>query len=252
MKKQCIWVLLGAMVMAAWDASAAGSARIAVASNFLGPARALAAEFKRGGGEDVDFSAGSTGMLYTQILNGAPFDAFLAANAEEPQRLEQQGLSVAGSRFTYATGVLALWAASPGDLSGDGAVLLRTKQGASLAIANPKTAPYGAAAMATLQTLVVDRSHWRIIQGENISQAYQFVATGNAQFGFVALSQLREAGVKSGYWQVPGNLYPVIRQQALLLKHGERNAAAQHWLKFLHSPEARKIMREIYGYGEED
>ncbi|MEK6747903.1 MAG: molybdate ABC transporter substrate-binding protein [Pseudomonadota bacterium] len=231
----------------------AATARVAVASNFLAPARALAAEFTRLYGDTVALSAGSTGMLYTQIINGAPFDILLAANVDEPRRLEQQGLGVAGTRFTYAIGTLVLWTTTHArDLDGDGAEILRARRGLTLAIANPKTAPYGAAAHAVLRALGINSTQWRIIQGENISQTYQYVATGNAQFGFVALAQLREAGIRDGYWRVPSDLYPPLRQQAILLKRAEKNSVARHWLEFLRTPEVRKKISENYGYSSEE
>ncbi|MDH4275110.1 MAG: molybdate ABC transporter substrate-binding protein, partial [Gammaproteobacteria bacterium] len=142
--------------------------------------------------------------------------------------------------------------ANPRTFDGDGAKVLRTARGLRLAMANPKIAPYGAAGLASLQPLGVDLGHWTILQGENIAQAYQYVATGNAHYGFVALAQLREAGVRDGYWRVPTESYPPIRQQAVLLKRAEKNRAARRWLAFLRTPEVRKKLADVYGYGNEE
>jgi molybdate transport system substrate-binding protein len=194
-------------------------------------------------------SFGATGAFYAQIRNGAPFQVFLAADAKTPERLEQEGLAVAGTRFTYATGQLALWSAAPGRVDAQGEVL----RGASferLAIANPKLAPYGAAAMQTLDKLgLLPALQGKLVQGENIAQTFQFVASGNAALGFVALSQVRarEPGARGSAWLVPAELHEPIRQDAVLLAAGRENAAATALLLFLRGESARAVIRE-FGY----
>lgn len=210
---------------------------VAVASNFLGPLQQIAAEFEAAGGEHVRISSGSTGKLYAQIVNGAPFDLFLAANDREPERLEAAGLSVPGRRVTYARGVLALWLPGAGAEAGDDPrALLTADTTGRLAIANPRTAPYGAAARAVLEDWDVLTSYaGRILQGDNVAQAYQFVATGNAAAGFVALSQLLDpAHPPAGrYWRIDTANYPPIRQQMVLLRRATDNPAALAFWRYL-------------------
>ncbi|WP_242521758.1 molybdate ABC transporter substrate-binding protein [Motiliproteus sp. SC1-56] len=223
-------------------AGQAAETRVAVASNFTTTAKALAADFERRTGHRVRISFGSTGKLYTQIYNGAPFDVFLAADAARPARAEREGLAVPGTRFTYARGKLALW-------STDDAPEQRLRQGAyqRLAIANPKTAPYGAAATRLLEQLGLAALRDRLVMGENIAQTYQFVATGNADLGLIAVSQLDRAR-PGHHWLVPESLYPPIPQQAVLLKQGERSRAARAFLDYLDQPPAQAIIAG-YGYG---
>lgn len=229
----------------------AGEATLAVASNFLEPVQSLAQTFEQQTGHKLRISAGSTGKLYAQIVHGAPFDMFLAANSREPQRLEAAGKTIAGSRFTYALGRLALWAPS---LYTDGMSLeqaLRDTQVQRVSMANPKTAPYGAAAMEALEKLhLLSSLKGKIIRGENVSQAYQYVASGAAQVGFVALSQMKssKAPAEPSYWLVPHELYSPIEQQAVLLLDAKDNAAAQEFYAFLKSPQARSAI-EGFGYG---
>ncbi len=227
--------------------------RIAVASNFLMPARALADRFEKTSGRDVVISTGSTGKLYAQIVNGAPYSVFLAANITEPQRLEADGQAVAGSRFTYATGRLVLWSLAPALFTGgDGAELIRRADFRRFAIANPRTAPYGIAAVQTLRALGLDPGTLgpRLVRGENVSQTYQFIASGNVDAGFVALSQVNNSdrSAEGGYWLVPADLHAPIEQQAVLLVRAAADAHAKAFLHYVQSPEARELIA-AYGYG---
>ncbi|MBI5109103.1 MAG: molybdate ABC transporter substrate-binding protein [Rhodocyclales bacterium] len=230
-------------------AAHADEVQVAVAANFTAPARRVAAAFEKHSGHKVQLSFGGTGKFYAQIKNGAPFDVLLAADDETPARLEQEGAAVAGSRFTYATGRLVLWSAKPGYVDDKGAVL---KQGnfKHLAIANPKLAPYGAAAVEVLAALkLVDTVRPRFVQAENIAQAHQFVATGNAELGFVALSQVMQDGRlgAGSAWVVPANLHKAIRQDAVLLDKGKGKPAAEAWLGFLKSDKANAVITS-FGY----
>lgn len=221
--------------------------RVAVASNFIPPARALGELYEQQTGHRVILIPGSTGKHYAQIVQGAPFQAFLAADAERPRLLESRGLMVAGSRFTYAQGKLVLWSPETGLVDSEGEVL---KHGdfRHLALANPRLAPYGEAAQAVL----VARNLWqplqeKMVRGESIGQAYQFVASGNAELGFVAYSQVYLPGrpFQGSAWQIPVELYPPIEQQAVLL---EDTAAARGFLEFVASAEGRQLIKE-FGYG---
>jgi molybdate transport system substrate-binding protein len=227
--------------------AAADTVQVAVASNFAQPMARIAAAFQRDTGHQLRISSGSSGKFYAQIASGAPFEVFLSADDEIPQRLEKEGLAVAGSRATYAIGTLVLWSPRPGYVDGKGEVL-RGSGFARLAIANPKTAPYGAAAREVLER----QGMWqvlqhRLVQGESIAQAYQFVASGNAEMGFVALSQVRnESGETTGsLWLVPQTLYTPIRQDAVLLSKGK--AAAGQFMAYLRSPKAAAIIQS-FGY----
>jgi molybdate transport system substrate-binding protein len=233
------------VALAAGDA-AAGQTNVAVAANFTDAVKEIAAAFKKSSGHDAVLSFGSTGQLYTQITQDAPFQIFLAADAARPKKAVDEGLGVADSRFTYAIGKLVLWSKTPSLVKGE--ETLRKGAFTKLSIANPTAAPYGAAAVETLQALeLYDGLKPKIVQGNNISQTFQFVDTGNAELGFIALSQL--AGNDAGSrWLVPQNLYKPIRQDAVLLKKGAGNAAATAFMSFLKGPEAKAII-EKYGYG---
>lgn len=236
------------MAFAALNA-AAEEAQLAVAANFATTAKALAGEFTRASGHRLTLSSGSTGKFYAQIKNGAPFDVFLSADEDTPSRLEKEGLAVAGSRFTYAVGKLVLWSPQAGLVDDKGEVLQGTMF-KRLAIANPRLAPYGAAAQQALEKLGLwTAMQSKLVQGENIAQAFQFVASGNAELGFVALSQLRESDkAKAGsHWVVPATLHAPLRQDAVLLARAERNAAARKFLEYLRSAPARELVRS-YGY----
>lgn len=228
--------------------------RLAVAANFLEPIETLVARFERDTGHRVLTSSGSTGKLYAQIVHGAPYDLFLAANAREPRRLEREGYAVRRSRFTYALGVLVLWLPEGGgDPATDAQTAFDMARPRRVAIANPLVAPYGAAALAVLESW--DALHQRtrqIVRGESVAQAYQFAVSGNAGAGFVALSQIVASPRRLGgrYWRVDDALHPPIRQQAVLLKSGAGNAAALAFMEYLRSAEARDAIAS-FGYGLE-
>lgn len=245
-------------ILVAWVAawlpmgSHAAEVQVTVASNFTAPMQVIANRFEQDTGHEALLSFGSTGKLYAQIRNGAPFEVLLAADEVVPAKLEDEGLGVVGSRFTYATGSLVLWSGKEGYVD-DQAKVLTQRPFRHLAIANPKTAPYGAAAMATLTQLgLADSVRGKLVQGENIAQTYQFVASGNAELGFVALSQLLEDGEigQGSAWVVPAAYHPPIRQDALLLAKGRGNPAAQALLDYLHSAKATEVI-QAYGYDRE-
>jgi molybdate transport system substrate-binding protein len=240
-----------ALLAAAVFACTAGAAEVhvAVAANFSAPMKDIAAEFERDTGHKVVASSGPTGGLYTQIRNGAPFEVFLAADEGTPAKLEREGAIVPGSRFTYAVGRLVLWSAATGVVDGEGAVLKRNAF-RHLAIANPKTAPYGLAATQVLERLgLAEAVRPKLVEGTNISQVYQFVASGNAELGFVALSQVYKDGRlgAGSAWIVPAELYEPIRQDAAILASGRDNPAAQALADYLKGPKAAAVIR-AYGY----
>jgi molybdate transport system substrate-binding protein len=223
--------------------------RMAVAANFTAPMQKIAAQFEKDTGHKAVLAFGATGKFYAQIRNGAPFDLLLAADAETPARLEKEGAAVAGSRFTYAIGRLVLWSARP-DVVDAGGEALRKGSFTHLSIANPKLAPYGAAAMETLAALgLKDAVQPKLVMGENIAQAFQFIATGNAQLGFVAMSQVYEDGkFKSGSaWIVPDRLHSPIRQDAVILDKGRNKPAVEAMVRFLKSNQVKQLIRQ-YGY----
>ena len=223
---------------------------VAVAANFAEVARALESEFERNGEHSIDLVIGSTGKLYAQIMNGAPFDVLLAADQERPRRLEEARLSMAGSRRTYAIGRLVLWSPDPQRLAGDGVAVLRGGEFRSLAIANPRLAPYGAAAAAALQALgAYGELRSRIVMGENVGQAHAMVASGNAELGLIALSSVRRPGSAAlgSIWELPADLYSPIRQDAVLLARAMDNIAARAFLDFLAGAFAIQLI-ERYGY----
>ena len=230
------------------SAALAGQAHVAVASNFAIPMKVLAAQFEQTTGHTLTLSSGATGKFYAQIKNGAPFDVLLAADDETPARLMREGDAV--QRQTYAIGRLVLWSARPDFIDASDAVL-RQNRFARLAIANPKLAPYGAAAVEALAKLkLTDNVQGKLVIGENIAQAYQFVASGNAELGFVALSQVMQDGklTSGSAWLVPTSLHSPIRQDAVLLKRGENNAAARALFDFLKTPAAALTITRSYGY----
>jgi molybdate transport system substrate-binding protein len=233
------------------SAAAAGAeeAQVAVAANFAAPAKRLAQEFSRHTGHKVVLSAGSSGKFYAQIKNGAPFDVFLSADEATPRRMEEEKLAVAGSRFVYAVGKLVLWSPVPGRVDPHGEVL-RKAAFKRLAIANPKLAPYGAAAQETMEKLGVwNALRPRLVQGENLAQTFQFVFSGNADLGFVALSQIQQEGriIAGSYWIVPHALHAPIRQSAALISRAGGNPAAKQFLAYLQTAPARETIR-AYGY----
>ena len=223
--------------------------QVAVAANFTAPARALAEVFARTTGHEARLSFGATGAFYTQIKNGAPFDVLLAADDERPARLEKEGDTVAGSRFTYATGQLVLWSAKPGLVDDEGAVLKHGQFG-KIAIANPKNAPYGAAAVEAMNKLGLAATlQPKLVTGESIGQTFNFIATGNAELGFVALAQVLDGGkLKSGsMWVVPAQYHAPIIQDAVILKRAANNPAAKAWMELLKTPQSKALIRS-YGY----
>ncbi len=223
--------------------------QVAVAANFTEPAKALATVFEKTTGHQAKLSFGATGAFYSQIKNGAPFDVLLAADDERPKRLEAEGDAVPGSRFTYAVGQLVLWSAKPGFVDGKGQVL-KNGQFNKLSIANPKNAPYGAAAVQAMEKMGLAASlQPKLVTGESIGQAYNFIATGNAELGFVAMSQVLQGGeLKSGsMWVVPAALHEPIVQDAIILKRAAGNPAAQAWMALLRSPETQAFIRG-FGY----
>jgi molybdate transport system substrate-binding protein len=241
--------LAGLLALIACHAVQADEVQVAVAANFTAPMQKIAAAFEQDTGHKAVLAFGATGKFYAQIVNGAPFEVLLAADDETPAKLEADHRTVPGTRFTYATGKLVLWSAQDGYVDGQGQVL-KTGNYAHLAIANPKTAPYGAAAIETLNKLgVAGRVQGKLVQGENIAQTLQFVSTGNAPLGFVALSQVyRDGRFTSGSgWIVPDHLHGPIRQDAVILARGGANPAAKALASYLKSNKAREIIRS-YGY----
>ncbi|MGO4475086.1 molybdate ABC transporter substrate-binding protein [Massilia sp. 2TAF26] len=227
----------------------AGEVQVAVASNFTAPMQKIADAFAQDTGHKAVLAFGATGKFYAQITNGAPFEVLLAADDETPARLEAEKQAVPGTRFTYATGKLVLWSAKEGYVDSQGKVL-QDGHFAHLSIANPKAAPYGAAAVETLTRLKLHQHlQPKIVQGENIAQAHQFVSTGNAELGFVALSQVsRDGRFTSGSgWIVPESMHSPIRQDAVILLKGAANPAARALSDYLKSDKAKGIIR-AYGY----
>ncbi|MDE2606499.1 MAG: molybdate ABC transporter substrate-binding protein [Burkholderiales bacterium] len=241
--------LVGLLLALAGAAASAGQVQVAVAANMAAPMKKIAADFARATGHEAVVVLGSTGKFYAQIKAGAPFEVLLAADDTTPAKLEREGLAVPGTRFTYATGQLVLWSADPSMVDAKGEVLRQPPRG-KLAVADPKLAPYGAAAMETLTKLGV-LAAWRpqIVQGESIGQAYQFAATGNAALGFVALAQVMADGriTKGSAWIVPGTLHAPLKQDAVLLQTGQSNPAATALVQYLKSDAARATLRG-FGY----
>lgn len=240
-----------AVLLSAALPARAGEVTVAVAANFAGPLQKIAEGFTAATGHVLKASAGATGKFYTQIVaGGAPFEVLIAADDETPKRLIAEGHAVAGSSFTYAIGQLVLWSATPGLVDEQGAVLGQASRFNKLAIANPRTAPYGAMALEVIRARGLSEAiRPKLVTGESIAQAYQFVATGNAEIGFVALSQVAVPGkpISGSLWTVPQHLYGEIRQDAVLLKAGEKNAAARALLDYLKSAPAKAVIA-AYGY----
>jgi len=227
----------------------ADEAQVAVAANFAEPIKAIAAVLEKTTGHKLKITLGATGKLYAQITNGAPFDVLLAANTDTPVTLEKDKLTQPGSRFTYATGKLVLWSADAAKVDAKGDVL-KNGNFRKLAYAAPKIAPYGAAALQVMEALGLQAALApKLVQGESIGQTFTFVFTGNAELGFVAMSQVLEGGqLKSGsMWVIPQNLYRPIQQDAVLLKHGAGNPAAQALMTLLKSSNIKDLIRS-YGY----
>ena len=228
---------------------AAGEVRVAVASNFAPTLHELTRDFEKATEDRVLVSSGSTGKLYAQISNGAPFEVFLAADVARPRKLELEGAAVEQTRFTYALGRLALWSTRP-DVVDDTGAVLRLGGFSHIALANPRIAPYGTAAMELLKGLDLwGTLESRMVFGENVAQAFSFVSTGNAELGFVALAQVMglDDGSRGSFWVVPRRLHPPIEQQVVLLAAGRDNPAAIRFVSYLRSQAARSII-ERSGY----
>lgn len=249
MKPACARTVVVLTMLIFPAAVAAGQVSVAVAANFTAPMKLIAQQFQQETGHAATLSFGATGQFYAQIRNGAPFHVLLAADARTPSKLIEEGLGIAGTQFTYAVGKLALYSAQPGLVDGEGEVL-KTGSFTKLAIANPKLAPYGYAANEVLDALGLSQAVApKLVEGANIGQAYQFVASGNATLGFVALSQIMQNGQisKGSAWVVPGALHSPIKQDAVLLKNGAGNPAAQALLKYLQGNAAKAVI-ESFGY----
>lgn len=246
---QAIVLLISLTVLCLSTPVMAAEVTVAIAANFTGPMEKIGPMFEKATGHKLVIAYGTVGKFYAQIKNGAPFEVLVSADETTPIRLEKDGLAIPESRFTYAVGKLVLWSAKPGVVDDKGAVL---KRGGfkHLAIANPKMAVYGAAAQEVMKKLgVADALQPTYVTGENITQTYQFVASGNAELGFVALSQIYKNGIfaAGSHWLIPAALYPPIRQDAVLLVRGRENSAAKAFLTFLKGAEARKVI-QAYGY----
>jgi molybdate transport system substrate-binding protein len=238
--------LIAALVV---SSALADEVQVAVAANFTAPIQAIAQQFEADTGHKLVASFGSTGQIYTQIKNGAPFQVFLSADDTTPGKLEQEGEIVSGSRFTYAIGTLALWSPKEGYVDSKGEVL-KSGQYQHLAIANPKAAPYGLAATQVLAKMgLTEATRPLLVEGQSITQAYQFVSTGNAELGFVALSQIYKDGklASGSAWIVPAQLHDPIKQDAVILNKGKGNPAAQSLVDYLKGPKAAAVIKS-YGY----
>lgn len=240
-----------ALAIAALGAQSAlaDEVQVAVAANFTAPIQAIAKAFEQDTGHTLVASFGATGQFYAQINNGAPFQVFLSADDTTPAKLEKEGAVVPGSRFTYAVGTLALWSATPGYVDDKGEVLKRQNY-QHLSIANPKAAPYGLAATQVLDKLgLTEATRSRLVEGQSITQAYQFASSGNAELGFVALSQIYKDGklTSGSAWIVPAALHDPIRQDAVILNKGKDSVAAKALVDYLKGPKAGEIIQS-YGY----
>ncbi len=227
----------------------AGEVNVAVAANFLGTAKKISSAFEQKTGHKIILSAGSTGQLYAQIRNGAPYDCFFAADSERITKLEKDGFVADGTRFIYALGSVALYSAEPEYVDGKGEIL-HTGKFDKLAIANPKTAPYGRAAIEILHKMrLYSQISDKLVYGQSVAQAFQFVASKAVKLGFVAISQLIEAGdkLKGSYWVVNPSFYEPIKQEAALLRKGESNKTAVEFMEFTKGTEARTVIK-TFGY----
>ena len=237
------WILLSLLLAPSADAE---PVTVAVASNFIVPMTELVAAFEQSTGQAVQVSAASTGVLYAAARNGARYAALLAADSERPRRLEQEGIGVPGTRFTYAIGTLVLWSADPELADSDCRPVLDDLGNRRLAIANPVTAPYGSAARSFLrQAGLWEQVQDNLVYGQNIAQTLQFVATRNAALGLIAASQVNSEQLPKAtcQWAVPAGMHPPIEQQAILLTHGADNKTALAFLEFVGGPEGRAIIR---------
>lgn len=249
------WLMLvpsiatGLLAILPLTAACAAEAKVAVAANFTEPAKEIATLFEQATGHKLVLSFGATGPLYAQITQAAPFEVFLSADKKTPAKAMADGHAVQGTQFTYAVGKLVLFSTTPSLVTGE--QTLRIAKFSRLAIANPATAPYGTAAIEVMKTLGVETTlASRLVYGQNIGQTYQFVRTGNAELGFVALAQIA-ATDDGSRWIVPGDMHTPILQDAVLLKAGEGNSAARAFIAFLKSKQARAVIQKFgYGSGE--
>ena len=242
-----IFFTVAALVMS--STARAGMIQVAVSANFTAPMQQIAANFEKETGNTVQLTFGATGKFYAQIKNGAPFEVLLAADDQVPERLAKEGFGVASSCFTYAIGKLVLWSATPNFVDSNGEVL---KQGhfQHIAIANPTLAPYGAAAMDVIGKMgLLPTLQERIVLGDNVAQTQQFISTGNAELGFIALSQVLKDGKINGgsMWLVPPTLYHPIRQDAIILSKGKGKPAVDALMTYLRSSKTTAIIKS-YGY----
>ena len=236
------------------EAVSAEEVRVAVAANFTPTLKEIALHFDQDTGHTTLISSGSSGKFFAQIKHGAPFDVFFSADVTRPQLMEEEGLAVPGSHFTYAIGQLTLWSHDPSMIASNGVSTLLKGPFEHLAIANPKTAPYGQAAQQTLVALGLwNQVKERLVQGENIGQTFHFVFSNNAQLGFVARAQVMDPKINGigSHWDVPEDLYEPLRQQAVLLIQGQQNEAAKAFLRYVKGAKARSIIKK-FGYGLEN
>ena len=250
-RKQGCAHLIAAMILLVWFFPAmADEVRVAVAANFIAPMQQIAPRFERATGHRTVLSYGSTGKFYAQIRNGAPFDVLLSADNTTPARLATEGFATTETQFTYATGKLVLWSPKTKLIDSRGSILGRGEF-RHIALANPKLAPYGAASIKAMQALgVYENLKDKFVLGENLPQVHQFVASGNAELGFIALSQIFQNGQYSAgsFWIVPDRLYPPVRQDAIALTQGKNKPAVAAFLKYLKGKDAKEII-QAYGYG---
>lgn len=228
--------------------------RVAVASNFLSTMKILTSNFEHHTNHRIIIISGSSGKLYAQIQHGAPFDVFFSADQHRPTLLEKEGIAIKGSRFPYAVGRLTLWSPDDHMIGDDPQTTLTQMTFSHLAIANPKTAPYGKAAEQTLKALGLwDQTKDRLVQGENIGQTFQFVSSRNAELGFVALSQVLDPKINDmgSRWDIPPTLHDPLIQKAVLLNHGKHNATAKAFLEYVQTPAALTVIKQ-QGYGLPD
>ena len=247
-KKQVIFLLSYIVVCVLVKAANAEELKLAVASNFLKPMKTLVAIYEKETAQRVLISSGSTGKLYAQIIHGAPYDLFFAANTREPMRLEKSGHAIVGSRTTYAVGKIVLWSKNHNiSQQTEIAKIFSDKSLKTLAIANPKTAPYGAAAMQVINNLNIPLQDLRVVQGENINQTFQFLLSSNVDFGFIAASQ-QSAFQKEGYFlPIPDDLYTPIEQQVVVLASSKHLIEAEKFLKFISRVDVKQQIA-AYGY----
>lgn len=250
-KTTVISFIIGITLTLCGAQASADEVRIAVAANFTDASRELAPMFEQTTGHTTKISYGSTGKLYAQIEHGAPFDLFLAADTKRPIKAEGAGLAVPNTSFVYARGRLVLWSARP-DMFEDGEAFLKAGAFRHIALANPKTAPYGLAAEQVMDHIgQLDALTPKLVQGDSLAQTFQFAATGNAEAAFVALAQINGwKGEAGSLWEIPPGYYAPIKQAAVLLKRGETNPAASAYIEFLKSDAAREVIKR-FGYGVE-